>query len=112
MSNKFKSKPETKTVKFQGEDFTMVKLSMRAMKNIQKAVSAMDPEDENFQMASVYVTVREGIVEAAETTDEEFDEFNPNDLANLGAEIMEYAGIDLEAAAEAQEVGNSAQKSD
>jgi hypothetical protein len=107
-----KSKLTTKEVDFDGGKMEIIKLNMKRLKSIQKEVRSLDISSDDYTMHSVYATLRQGVVDAEEMTNEDFEEFNPKDLAELANEVMLYSGIDLSEEDEAEEEGNSLTKTD
>lgn len=104
-----KAKVVTKEYDLDGDVVEIRKMKMKQIKAIQSAVAAIDKDDEEFQILSVYEILRQGVIGAEDMTTEDFEEFNPKDLVELSAEIMIYAGVDLD---RVDDEGNSQMKND
>jgi hypothetical protein len=108
---KIKSKVTSKETTLDGEKVKIIKLTMKRLKAIQREIRELKEEDEDYQMKSIHITLRNSVVDAEDMTDEDFEEFNPGDLAKLASEVMTYAGVDVESV-EDKELGNSQVKKD
>lgn len=109
--NKLKVKVTTKETELDGEKVRIIKLTMKRLKAIQAQIKLLDTTDEEYQMKTIYVTLRNSVVEAADMEDEDFDEFNPKDLVQLVSEVMSYSGVANDEQEE-KELGNSQVKTD
>lgn len=85
-----------KTTSFLGEEVTIYKMSVRQVKEIQELIKDIDLEKEPLKL--VQGVLRLGVEGAAELTEEDFDEFPPDELNALVTEVMQYSGIAGDAA--------------
>lgn len=84
-------KVQTKQVSFAGDTVEIIKLSIQKVKNLQEVIAeAAKSED---QLEVLRRVLRLSVVGAEDMTDEDFDTFAPDDLANLTEEVFAYIGI-------------------
>lgn len=94
----------TKEVAFLGEAVTIQKLSVKEVKEIQELLKTVDLETEPLKL--VQGVIRIGVVGAVELTDDDFDEFPPDELNNLVTEVLKFSGIAGDVAAAEAATGN------
>ena len=88
----------TKSVKFMGTNVEIQKMSVAEVMEIQNIVKNMkDNEDDMDNLNTLKFVIRQALPEAADLTDDEFDQFPLEELSKLSQEIMKWSGIDAQA---------------
>jgi hypothetical protein len=86
----------TKTVPFLDGEVTLRKLSTRQARELEKLskeVQAKSADDPNAALTTLVYVVTNGVLEAADATTEELEEFSIGDLKELVDMVLEYSGL-------------------
>lgn len=85
-------KKMSKEVKFMGTTVTINKLNVSEVLSIQeKAKGIAENDAESFALLRTVIST--AVPEAAELSEEDFNNFPLDELSNLSAEIMKYSGL-------------------
>lgn len=86
--------PKTKTVPFMTGEVEVRALSVRDVKEIDKASKAVS-EGENFddQFEVIKLTLRLGVIGAEEMTDEDFENLPMKELTVLSEAVLDESGL-------------------
>ena len=96
---KFVKNTSSKIIPFMGDEITITKLSAGAVKRIGAASKELDPAEDSMKILTVIL--HEGVVlpKGEEPINEELlEEFPLDELNNLSNAIMEFAGLNANAA--------------
>ena len=88
-------KKMTKPVKFMGQDVEINKLSVAEVLSIQEQSKAVGEDDtKGFDMLKL--VIRSAVAGGKDLTDEQFEQFPMDELAQLSTAVMNFSGIGKE----------------
>lgn len=87
------SKPVTKTTKFMGENIEIKKLTLGQVTDIQELAAKGSEDDEKSGLEVLKTVIRMSVSDAEDLSDQEFEAFPMDELANLSNAIMAFSGM-------------------
>lgn len=82
-----------KEFEFMGDKVVVKKLSVAAVRDLQKVIKENAKDKEEGELKNIYSVIRTGVVGADAMTQADFDQFPLDELAKLTNEILVFCGL-------------------